>query len=69
MAGWKEGVNRKEFSRIVIANYYAIFYTMIETLRVAESKYRELLDRFKKSKTLKLCRKDAFRELSDCLRI
>ena len=33
-------------------------------LRVTDSKYRESLDRFEKSKTLKLCLKNAFRELS-----
>ena len=32
-------------------------------LRVTDSKYRESLDRFEKSKTLKLCLKSAFREL------
>ena len=32
-------------------------------LRATDSKYRESLDRFKKSKTLKLCLKKAFREL------
>ena len=32
-------------------------------LRVTDSKYRESLDRFEKSKTLKLCLKNAFREL------
>ena len=31
-------------------------------LRVTDSKYRESLDRFEKSKTLKLCLKNAFRE-------
>ena len=60
MAGWKEGVNRKEFSRIVIANYCTIFYTMIETLGVTESKYRELLDRFEKSKTMKFFSQECF---------
>ena len=35
-----------------------------ENLRVTDSKYRESLDRFEKSKTLKLCLKNAFRELS-----
>ena len=33
-------------------------------LRVTDSKYRESLDRFEKSKTLKLCLKNAFREFS-----
>ena len=33
-------------------------------LTVTDSKYRELLDRFEKSKTLKLCLKNAFREFS-----
>lgn len=33
-------------------------------LRVTDSKYQESLDRFEKSKTLKLCLKNAFRELS-----
>ena len=33
-------------------------------LRVTDSKYRESLDRFEKSKTLKLCLKNAFREMS-----
>ena len=36
----------------------------VYTLRVTDSKYRESLDRFKKSKTLKLCLKNAFREFS-----
>ena len=34
------------------------------TLRVTDSKYRESLERFEKSKTLKLCLKNAFREFS-----
>ena len=33
-------------------------------LRVTDSKYRESLDRFENSKTLKLCLKNAFREFS-----
>ena len=33
-------------------------------LRVTDSNYRESLDRFEKAKTLKLCLKNAFRELS-----
>ena len=33
-------------------------------LRVTDSKYGESLNRFKLSKTLKLCLKNAFRELS-----
>ena len=33
-------------------------------IRVTDSKYRESLDRFEKSKTLKLCLKKAFREFS-----
>ena len=33
-------------------------------LRVTDSKYRESRDRFEKSKTLKLCLKNAFREFS-----
>ena len=33
-------------------------------LRVTDSKYRESLDRFEKSKTLNLCLKNAFREFS-----
>ena len=33
-------------------------------LRVTDSKYRESLDRFEKSKTLKICLKNAFREFS-----
>ena len=33
-------------------------------LKVTDSKYRESLDRFEKTKTLKLCLKNAFRELS-----
>ena len=36
----------------------------ILALRVTDSKYRESLDRFEKSKTLKLCLKNAFREFS-----
>lgn len=35
-----------------------------KVIRVTDSKYRESLDRFEKSKTLKLCLKNAFRELS-----
>ena len=35
-----------------------------QNLRVTDSKYRESLDRFEKSKTLKLCLKNAFREFS-----
>ena len=35
-----------------------------DSLRVTDSKYRESLDRFEKSKTLKLCLKNAFREMS-----
>ena len=34
------------------------------TLRVTDSKYRESLDRFENSKTLKICLKNAFREFS-----
>ena len=42
-----------------------IFQISLERLlRVTDSKYRESLDRFEKSKTLKLCLKNAFRELS-----
>ena len=37
---------------------------LFSELRVTDSKYRESLDRFEKSKTLKLCLKNAFRELS-----
>ena len=37
--------------------------TWRSVLRVTDSKYRESVDRFEKSKTLKLCRKNAFREL------
>ena len=37
---------------------------LLWTLRVTDSKYRESLDRFEKSKTLKLCLKNAFREFS-----
>ena len=37
---------------------------VFEQLRVTDSKYRESLDRFEKSKTLKLCLKNAFREFS-----
>ena len=37
---------------------------LAEALRVTDSKYRESLDRFEKSKTLKLCLKNAFREMS-----
>ena len=37
---------------------------IIESLRVTDSKYRESLDKFEKSKTLKLCVKNAFREFS-----
>ena len=40
------------------------FYVLSSILRVTDSKYRESLDRFEKSKTLKLCLKNAFRELS-----
>ena len=40
------------------------FQDMILPLRVTDSKYRESLDRFEKSKTLKLCLKNAFREFS-----
>ena len=36
----------------------------MRALRVTDSKYRESLDRFEKSKTLKLCLKNAFREFS-----
>ena len=36
----------------------------LKKLRVTDSKYRESLDRFEKSKTLKLCLKNAFREFS-----
>ena len=38
--------------------------TLEKGLRVTDSKYRESLDRFEKSKTLKLCLKNAFREFS-----
>ena len=34
------------------------------SLEVTDSKYRESLDRFEKTRTLKLCLKNAFRELS-----
>ena len=40
-----------------------IFHAIV-SLRVTDSKYRESLDRFEKSKTLKLCLKNAFREMS-----
>ena len=39
-------------------------YQQSDDLRVTDSKYRESLDRFEKSKTLKLCLKNAFREFS-----
>ena len=40
------------------------YFSTFDQLRVTDSKYRESLDRFEKSKTLKLCLKNAFRELS-----
>ena len=41
--------------------------TVVRFLRVTDSKYRESLDRFEKSKTLKLCLKNALREFSSKL--
>ena len=41
-----------------------IGFIKLRGLRVTDSKYRESLDRFEKSKTLKLCLKNAFREFS-----
>ena len=43
---------------------HALPKTESRDLRVTDSKYRESLDRFEKSKTLKLCLKNAFREFS-----
>ena len=43
---------------------YTFCEVELENLRVNDSKYRESLDRFEKSKTLKLCLKNAFREFS-----
>ena len=41
-----------------------MYQVLLFKLRVTDSKYRESLDRFEKSKTLKLCLKNAFREFS-----
>ena len=43
---------------------YHIPDSWLNYLRVIDSKYRESLDRFEKSKTLKLCLKNAYREFS-----
>ena len=57
------------FTFSVLSNYFCwmlvhlIIYAC-PLLRVTDSKYRESLDRFEKSKTLKLCLKNAFREFS-----
>ena len=50
--------NRKTNSKLSTRQHS---YTL---LSITDSKYRESLDRFEKSKTLKLCLKNAFRELS-----
>ena len=47
-----------------IPNERALSHLSCSLLRVTDSKYRESLDRFEKSKTLKLCLKNAFREFS-----
>ena len=49
--------------RIILGWEAFFFLSCASYTRVTDSKYRESLDRFENSKTLKLCLKNAFREL------
>ena len=61
---WNVGASPSRNPSTCIPKYASPCSLLLKhTLRVTNSKYRESLDRFEKSKTLKLCLKNAFREL------